>query len=162
MIPMKKADGGKSLGPDAVIAQRAGAFKKDDVVEADLRPGPGGTDYMTLAGIEAYKAPEQAKLEKIGDTEIDGQKYPTVELNQDGKTVSLPVAGKLQGKKLVPDPKVLSAARSLRAGTEVMFRTREEDGKTWLREIQRAPAQPAAKPAPAGKSGGRAEKSGAK
>jgi hypothetical protein len=155
MIPMKKADGGKTLAPDPVIEQRAGAFKKDDVVEADLRPGPGGSEYMTLANIEAYKAPEQAKLEKLGDTEIDGQKYPTVELNQDGKPLSLPVAGKLQGKKLIPDPKVLSAARSMRAGTEVVFRTREEDGKTWLREIQRAPAQPAAKPA-AGKPAGRA------
>jgi len=41
-----------------------------------------------------------------------------------------------------------------------MFRTREEDGKTWLREIQRAPAQPAAKPA--AKPAGKAEKSTAK
>jgi hypothetical protein len=131
------------------------------VVEADLKPGPGGSEYMTLANIEAFKAPEQAKLEKLGETEIDGQKYPTVELNQDGKTLSLPVAGKLQGKKLVPDPKVLGAAKSLRAGTEVIFRTRDEDGKTWLRDIQRAPAQAAAKPA-GNKPAMKPEKSGTK
>jgi len=147
MIPMKKAEGGKTLAPDPVLAQRAGAFKKGDVVEAELRPGPGGSEYMTLANIDAYKAPEQAKLEKIGETEIDGQKYPTAELNQDGKSLSLPVTGKMQGKKLIPDPKVLGAVKSLRPGTEVTFRTRDEDGKTWLRDIQRAPAKPAEKPA---------------
>jgi hypothetical protein len=160
MIPMKKADGGKALAPDPVLAQRAGAFKKGDVVEAELKPGPVGSEYATLANIEAFKTPEQAKFEKVGETEIDGQKYPTVELNQDGKTLSLPVVGHQQGKKLVPDFKVVNAAKSLRAGTEVSFRTRDEEGKTWLREIQRAPAQPAVRPA--GKPAAKAEKSGTK
>ena len=59
MVPMKKADGGKTLAPDPVIAQRAGVFKKGDVVEAELKPGPGGSEYMTLANIKAFKAPSR-------------------------------------------------------------------------------------------------------
>ena len=142
LVPMKKTDA-KTTAPDPVLAERAGKFKKDDVVEAELQPGGGSK--MVLVSLDAYAPPEHAKMVKVGETEVDGQKYPTAELDQDGKTVSLPIVGKTQGKKLVADGRVLGAAKALKPGAEVLFRTREEGGKTYLKEIQAAPKAPAAK-----------------
>ena len=135
-------------------------FKKGDVVEAELKPGPVGSEYVTLANIEAFKTPEQAKFEKVGETEIDGQKYPTVELNQDGKTLSLPVVGKQQGKKLVPEFKVVNGGQ-VAAGRDGGVLPHAGRGREDVAPGDpAAPAQPAARPA--GKPAAKAEKSGTK
>ena len=82
-----------------------------------------------------------AKFEKLGETDIDGQKYPAAELSVGGSSKSIPLVGKTQGKKLVADPRLVSAVKQIKPGTDVMIRTRDEGGKTWLRDIQRAPKQ---------------------
>jgi hypothetical protein len=75
----------------------------------------------------------------VTEQDVDGQKAPAVELERDGKSVTAVVAGKLQGKRWVPDPKVLAAAKKLKPDAEVVFRARDDDGKLWLKEIEPAP-----------------------
>ena len=66
------------------------------------------------------------------ETEVAGdQKGPAVELDQNGKTLTLPIKGKLTNKKWQPDGQLLSRAKSLKAGTAVLFSTHTEDGKTY-------------------------------
>ena len=141
VIPMKRNESKQSV-PDPAVSEQLGKFKKGDVVEAEVQPG---RPFATLRGIEAYAAPVPAKMGKVVETEIDGQKYPAVELDEGGKSLSLPVNGRLSGKKRVPDARLLSSAKALKPGAEVLIRTREDGGKTWLKEIRPAPRQPTAK-----------------
>ena len=139
VVVVQKRNDAKQMATDEALAAKVNAFKKGDVIEAEVQGGA----TPVLTGVDLYKAPEEAKFQKLVDVEVDGQKYPAVELDQDGKSVSLPLTGKVAGKKLTPDPRVASAARALRAGTVVLFKTTEDGGKTYLKEIHAAPRQPA-------------------
>lgn len=148
-IVAQKRNDAKQLVTDESLAAKVNAYKKGDVIEAEVQ---GGTP-PTLAAVDLYKAPEEARFQKLVDIEVDGQKYPAVELDQDGKPVSLPLTGKVVSKKLTADPKLASAARALRAGTVVLFKTTEDGGKTYLKEIHAAPKQPAKADAKTGSGG---------
>jgi hypothetical protein len=133
------------MAPDPAIMQLAATLKKGDPIEAELSPGQ---PYAQILSLDPHKAPQNAKLEKLGDVQIDGAKYPAVELSIDGSTQSLPLVGHVMSKKLVADGRLLAMVKQIKPGTDVVIRTRDENGKTWLRDIQRAPkaADTGAKP----------------
>jgi hypothetical protein len=139
VVVAQKRNDAKQMVTDEALAAKVNAYKKGDVIEAEVQGG----STPTLTAVDKYKAPEEAKFQKLVDIEVDGQKYPAVELDQDGKPVSLPLVGKTVNKKLTPDPRLASAARGLRAGTAVLFKTTEDGGKTYLKDIHPAPRQPA-------------------
>lgn len=142
IINMKRD--GKTFTPDPDLKEKADKFKKDDLVEVELQPAQ---PMPIVLAIDAYKPPEEAKVTKLGESEVEGNpKYPTLELEQDGKAVSLPLLGKLMGKKFVADPRLVQQVHALKPGTNVLFRTREVGGKTYLRDIALAPKTAAAKP----------------
>ena len=100
-----------------------------------------------LAAIEPYSDPQVGKLVKIGDTEVDGNKVPSAEVEMDGgKTVTLLVPVHASGKAFTPDVAVNAQLHKVRLNSDVSFRTHEDGDKLWLREILPAPKAPAAPP----------------
>ena len=82
---------------------------------------------------------------KMTEAEVaNGLKGPAVEIEQDGKPVTLLIPGKMAGQKWVPDMKVAGMAKGTRTGTAVLVKTRESDGKTFLKEMKPAPKTPVA------------------
>lgn len=141
MLPMKANDK-KEMEIDSTLLAEVNKFSKGDVVAAEVT----SSNPPVLRSIELYKAPQEAKLGKVVEAEVaTDQKGPAVELDQDGKTVTLPIRGKLQGKKWVADPMILAHAKAMKPGMTVLFSTHEEDGKTYLKDLKPAPA-PDAKP----------------
>ena len=118
---------------DPAILDLLGKLKAGELVEAEIKEG-GRTPV--LMGLERYAPPRNGKFVKLTEAEIEGQKAPAVELTAEGKAVNAVVAGKLQGKRWTPDPKVLAAAKKLKQDTDVVFRAREDGGRLWLKEIE--------------------------
>jgi hypothetical protein len=132
----QKRDKDGDMSSDPAIIGLLPKLKTGDVVEAEVKPG-GPTPVLT--NLERYAMPQNGKFVKVTEQDVDGQKAPAVELERDGKAVTAVVAGRLQGKRWVPDPKVLAAAKKLKPDAEVVFRARDDDGKLWLKEIEPAP-----------------------
>lgn len=124
---------------DGAVLELLQNLKAGELVEAEIR---GGGPVPVLTALERYAAPQTGKFLKMSEQEVEGQKAPAVELERDGKPVTALVAGKLQGKRWVPDPRVLSTAKRLKPDAEVVFRVRDDDGKLWLKEITPAPKSP--------------------
>jgi hypothetical protein len=125
-------------GADADVLGVVQKLKTGEVVEAEIKDAGAGRPPV-LTHIERYAPPQKGKFLKVTEAEVEGQKAPAVELERDGKTVSALVSGRMQGKRWVPDAKVLAAAKKLKADAEVVYRAREEDGKLYLKEIEPAP-----------------------
>jgi hypothetical protein len=91
---------------------------------------------------------------KMTEAEVrEGVKGAAVEVDQGGKTVTLLIPGRMAGQKWVPDQKVAAMAKGLKPGAAVMVKSREADGKMYLKEMRPAPKAPvAAKPPAAGRS----------
>ena len=136
-VPQKKSKGGPPE-PDAAIMGLVSELKTGEVVEAEVR---GGGAVPVLVSLDRYTPPQTGKfLKLLTDEEMaDGNKGMAVEIEQGEKTVKVLVPGKLQGKKWVSDSKVLAATRKLKPDAEVVYRTRQEGEKLWLKEIQPAP-----------------------
>lgn len=101
---------------------------------------------LILQSIEPYVDPKLGKLGKQADTEVDGHRVPSAEVETDGgKIVTLYVPVKEVGKAFLPDKTVLAQLKKLKMGTQVAYRVHEEGDKLWLREILPAPASAAAK-----------------
>jgi hypothetical protein len=132
----QKRDKDGDMSSDPAIIELLPKLKTGDVVEAEIRPG-GPTPVLT--GLERYAMPQNGKFVKMTEQEVEGQKAPAVELEREGKPVTAVVVGKLQGKRWVPDARVLAAVRKLKADAEVVFRARDDGGKLWLKEIEPAP-----------------------
>jgi hypothetical protein len=96
-----------------------------------------------LVNLERYAPPQTGKFVKLSEEDVaDGQKGSAVKIEQDGKTVKALVPGRLVNKKWVSDPKVMGAARKLKADAEVVYRARKDGDKLWLKEIEPAPKAP--------------------
>jgi hypothetical protein len=135
-VPQKKTKEGQAE-PDAEIGALLPELKTGDVVEAEIR---NGQPVPVLVSLERYSPPQTGKFLKLVEEDVaEGQKGSAVEIDQGGKTVKALVQGKLQGKKWVTDGKVLAAARKLKPEAEVVYRTRTEGEKLWLKEIEPAP-----------------------
>ena len=137
-IPQKKNKEGK-LEPDADIAAMVGALKTGELVEAEVRES---RPVAVLTHIDRYSAPQTGKFLKATEQDVaEGQKGSAVEIEQGGKTVTALVPGKVQNQKWVPDGKLAAAVRKLKADAEVVYRTRQDGDKVWLKEIEPAPKQ---------------------
>jgi hypothetical protein len=142
--PMVPDETGKKMVPDPAITKIADGVKKREVVEATVAPkGPA----LFVTSIDPYQDPKAAKFGKLVDADVNGQKGHAVELEQDGQTVTLLLPGKLVGKRYSTDLSLLNEAKRTKPGTAVMVRTRDIDGKQYLRQMLLAPKEPKAKEA---------------
>lgn len=132
----QRRDKDGDMASDASILELLQSLKAGELVEAEIRDS---RPVPVLTALERYATPQTGKFLKMTEQEVEGQKAPAVELERDGKPVTALVAGKLQGKRWVPDAKVLSAAKKLKPEAEVVFRVRDDGGKLWLKDITPAP-----------------------
>jgi hypothetical protein len=144
-LPSKKSKEGSSetgaggAGGNDIEALLA-ELKPEELVEAEIREA---RPVPVLVNLERYAPPQTGKFVKLSEEDVaDGQKGSAVEIEQDGKTVKALVPGRLVNKKWVSDPKVMGAARKLKADAEVVYRARKDGDKLWLKEIEPAPKAP--------------------
>lgn len=132
-----KPSGKKEMTSDPAILEFVNALKVDDVVEVDAvdsQPMP------VIRHIDRFKEPTEAKIGKVVEADVaDGVKGPAVTFDAGGNSVVLPVIGSMVGKKWVADNRVINRAKGLKAGTAVLYKTHEEGGKTFVKEITIAP-----------------------
>ncbi|MDB5329726.1 MAG: hypothetical protein JWP03_877 [Phycisphaerales bacterium] len=128
--------------PEPELQTAANNFKEGDAVWIQLQG-------KTVTAIEPYTQPLTGKVVKVSETEVDDHKTPSAEVDQEGKTLTLLVPGKLNGKIWTPDPKLAGEVKKLKPGAAIQFRTHEEGDKVWVREIGLAPKGPPAPKAPA-------------
>jgi translation initiation factor IF-1 len=103
--------------------------------------------YIQAAGRSAvvsmifpFKDPQFGKVTKVSQVEVEGGKTSSVDIEtDDGKTLTAMVPGKMNGKRFVPDSVLMNMTHSMKPGTEVQVTTRDDNGKTYLVEIARAP-----------------------
>jgi hypothetical protein len=139
VLATKRDESSKQNVTDPDMAAAVGKFKKGDVVEVEIKPG----NPPVIQSIDAFKPAEEAKMGKVVEADVaEGTKGPAVELDQNGKTVTLPIQGRMQGQKWVPDARLAGSIKGFKAGTAVVFRTREAGGKTYLKELKAAPKAP--------------------
>ena len=139
VLPMK-TDGKESVIDPGMLAT-VNAIKKGDVVSADAVGG----DLPVLKYIDPYVPPAHAKISKVVESDVtDTLKGPAVEVDEDGKSVTLLIMGQVSGKKWVADQMLLSRVKSFKPGTLVLVTTHSDSGKTFLRDIQMAASQPTA------------------
>ncbi|MDB5297774.1 MAG: hypothetical protein JWO31_3757 [Phycisphaerales bacterium] len=129
---------GKETVPDPTIVGVVEKVKKKELVEATFTQSGGQTIFTS---IDAYQTPKPGTFAKAAEVDVGGVKVPGVEIEAGGKTESLPLAGKLVGKKWVADSEVSAAAKRLKPGSAVTFKTRELDGQTYVRQIVVAPKE---------------------
>jgi hypothetical protein len=161
MVPAEK---GKDMVADPAIVDAADAIekayrefqgksrdKKKFPVEVTIT---GQAPALFVTSLNFYQAPIRGTFTKLSEADVNGQKGQAVEVDQDGKAVTLLVPGKMVGKKWVTDPQLLAEAKRLKAGVAIVYRTREAEGKSYLRQLALAPkdttkketASPTAKP----------------
>jgi hypothetical protein len=149
--PMIAGEKGKGMAPDQSIVDAADAIdkaakanqgkereKKKFAVEATIT---GQGQAMFVASLDVYQPQKHAKFGKVVDADVAGQKGQAVELDEDGKTVTALLPGKLMNKRWVTDPQLLAEAKRLKAGVPVVFKTREAEGKSYLRQLALAPKE---------------------
>jgi hypothetical protein len=134
-VPQKRGKDGQAE-PDAEIMGLVSKLNRGDLVEVEQRDG---RPVPTLVHIDRFSPPQTGKVLKVADEEIEGQKTPAVQIEREGKTVTALVPGKLQSKKWVADGKLAAAVKKLKPEAEVVYRTREDEGKVWLKSIEPAP-----------------------
>jgi hypothetical protein len=149
LAPMVPAEDGKGKVPDPQIVAAAEGIKRKTMVEATVAPRGANPLITTL---DPYQAKKSGTFGKLVEADVAGQKGQAVEMTVDGKTETLPVPGKLVNKRWVSDAGVLAEVRKVRPGMPVLYRTREVDGKTYVRQIAAAPKEVAKTPAKAGGS----------
>lgn len=132
---MRDKDG--DMASDAAIISLLQKLKTGEVVEAEVKDGR----IPVLMGLERYTPEQTGKFVKLSEHDVEGQKAPAVELEREGKTLTLGVGGKMQGKRWVPDARILAAAKKIKPDAPVVFRARDDNGKLWLKEIEPAPVR---------------------
>ena len=141
VLPTRRDEASKAMVTDPDMLATVGKFKKGDIVEAEIKAG----NPPTIQSIDAFKPAQEAKMGKMTEAEVaEGVKGPAVELDLGGKSTTLLIPGKLTGQKWVPDPKLFGLAKANKPGTAVLVKTRDADGKTFLRDIKPAPKAPVA------------------
>lgn len=135
-FPTVKGDKGK-LDFDPAMVDAVQKFKTGEALYVQLEPGRGMPVAMEMF---PYKDPQTGKVTKASEEEVDGGKTPALDIeSSDGKTVTALVPGKVNGKRFVPDSHLAQAARGMKPGTDVVFLTRDDNGKNYLVEIAKAP-----------------------
>ena len=138
--PMVKE--GKDLVPDPEIVKVASAIKERSLVEATVGQSKG---QRVVTSLDPYQAPKQGKFTKLVESDVDGNKGQAVELDHDGKPVTLPIPGKSVNGKWVTDNDLLADARKLKPGAAVVFKTRDVGDKSYVRLLAPAPKESAKK-----------------
>ncbi len=133
-VPDKKGAGG-ALEFDPDILAAVNQLKEGSSVWVEMTG-------RSLTLIEPYVDPVVGKFTKYTDTEVDGRKLRSLEIDQDGKTVTLLVPGRSNGKTWVSDSNVTRQLTRVRPGMTVQFRSKEDGDKNWLRSIEPAPKSP--------------------
>jgi hypothetical protein len=128
----------KNSVPDPEIVRVGEAAKKKDIVQATITQQG---KFLVVTSLDPYQAKQEGKFGKVAEADVAGQKGQAVEVEQDGKSVTLLLPGKLSGKRWVTDPGLLADAKKMKPGTAVEFHTREVEGKTYLRQLAAAPKE---------------------
>lgn len=145
MVPA--AEKGKGLMPDPAIIAAAEAVdtkvkaskskdKPREPVEATISQQG---QALFINSLDLYQPQKQGTFTKLAETDVNGQKGQAVDLEHESKTVTALLPGKLMAKRWVTDVSLLAEAKKLKPGAAVLFRTRDVDGKTYLRQLVAAP-----------------------
>lgn len=130
------ADG--QAASDPVVVAELKLVQGGDVVWADLLPGK----TPIVAAIVPWSEAQHGKLMRVGPADVDGERGFAAEIATESKPVTAWIPLIWQNGRRVADPRLLAEARAIGNGTEVLFRVRDDGGKTWLLEIQRPPKAP--------------------
>jgi hypothetical protein len=133
-VPDKKGTGG-TIEPDPDMIAAMNQLKEGDSVWVEM-------NGKMLALIEAYVEPITGKFTKYTESEVEGHKLRALEIDQDGKTLTLLVPGRANGKAWITDSNVTRQLSRVRPGTMVQYRAKEDGEKNWLRSIEPAPKSP--------------------
>jgi hypothetical protein len=138
-----KDDKGK-MEPDPALLDEVQKFKMGEPVYIQLTQGR----LPTITEIFPYKDPQTGKVAKVAQTDVEGGgKTSSIDIEtSDGKTVTALVPGKTTNKRFVADAALMRDVHLMKPGTDVLYLTRDDNGKTYLVEISRAP-KTTAKPA---------------
>ena len=97
-VPDKKGTGG-AIEPDPDMIATMNQLKEGDSVWVEM-------NGKMLALIEAYVEPITGKFTKYTESEVEGHKLRGLEIDQDGKTLTLLVPGRANGKAWITDSSV--------------------------------------------------------
>lgn len=123
------------MQPDPALADTVGKLKMGEPVYIQAAGRP-----PVISMIFPYKDPQTGKVTKVSQVDVDGGKTSAMDIEtDDGKTVTALVPGKMNGKRFLPDSVLMNQSHSLKPGTQVQFTARDDNGKTYLVEIARAP-----------------------
>jgi ribosomal protein L21E len=128
--------------PDPQIVKAVGKFAKGDSVEVTIQ---GGGPSPTIKTIELYCVPRDAVFSKLSESDVEGGKTPAIEVTIDGAATTILVPGKASPKGWVPDASLAAAIKKFKDGDKVVVRFLSDEGKNWLKEITKAPPEPAVK-----------------
>jgi hypothetical protein len=124
------------------MERSGGDAKKRQLVEATVSQKGGGTFVTRIA---EFQPPKSGTFGKVVDADVDGNKGQAVELEHEGQKLTLAIPGKLSGTRWVTDADLLADAKRLKAGAPVVFKTREDGDKSYVRQIGPAPKESAKK-----------------
>lgn len=141
---------GKKMVPDASIVAQGDELMKTYKEKNKSRNAPKMIieatitqqgEYYFVTAMDAYQAPRTGTIVKVADADIDGQKGQSVEIEENGKSLTLLIPGKLVGKRWVTDSSISLFAKKAKPGTPVVFKTRDIDQKTFVRSLAPAPKE---------------------
>jgi len=130
-VAAKPGENGKPQ-PDPALVSTIATLKSGDVVTAEVRASGSSP---TLLSIELYTEPLKGEFVKVTDSDIDGVKYPAIEIKTATGNDTILLPGIPKNGKWEADPKMLAKARDLRAGKAVDYRVKQDNGKTYLKDI---------------------------
>jgi hypothetical protein len=131
-----KDDKGK-MAPDPALMDDVQKFKMGDAVYIEATQGRP----PIISEIFPYKDPQTGKVAKVAQTDVEGGgKTSAIDIEaSDGKTITALVPGKVTNKRFVADAVLMRDVHNMKPGTEVQYLTRDDNGKTYLVELTRAP-----------------------
>lgn len=137
VAPAQPGDDGRTIA-DPQITAEIKAIQPGDVVWADVLPGK----TLALTAIVPFSQPQKGRLMRVGPADVDGERGFAAEIATESKPVTALIPLTLQNGRRVSNPRLLVQARQAGNGSEVLFRVREDNGQTWLLEIERPPKNP--------------------
>ena len=139
VIPYVKDEKGLPV-PDPQLVATVSALKADQPVY--LTYTPVGTK-MLVVNILPYKPLQTGKVTKVSEQALDVGKTMAVDIEtSDGKAVTAYVPGKIMVKRFVPDAILKNTVHTIKPGAEVSFLTNDDNGKSFLVEINKLPPAP--------------------
>lgn len=134
LVPMVKGEDGNMAADEKVNKIITGLTSGDSVV---IKAGAGTPP--TIVSIAKYEAPKRGTFSKISKTTVDGTDVTAVEFSELGSTSTVAVSP-------TDGATVLAAARNIKPGSEVTYRTTTDDkGNIWLADLKAVPQTVAAK-----------------